>query len=189
VLSTEIIRLSRKFIKGKVLDVGAGSGALINKIPNAIGIDLAPKHPKVIKADISNLPFENETFSTVFATEILEHLDDETLEKGLSEIRRVLITGGNIIITVPYKENLKQNMVTCPKCGTRFHRWLHVQIFDEHRIKSILENKGFKVVKLRILPIGFKVYHSYLNYFIIRLLKKLRIINPQETLFVIATKI
>ena len=94
VSSPEIIRLSKRFIGKKVLDVGAGSGALINLIPNAIGLDLAPKHPKIIEGDISNMPFRDDSFDTIFATEILEHLDDETLNKGLDEIFRVLRGGG-----------------------------------------------------------------------------------------------
>jgi SAM-dependent methyltransferase len=188
-LSSEIYRLSKKFIKGKVLDIGAGSGALINKIPGAIGIDLVPKHPKVIKADIANLPFEDSTFDIIFATEVLEHLDNKTLQEGIGEIRRVLKNQGRIIVTVPYKENLEQNMVFCPKCGKKFHRCGHIQVFDEHRIKDILESNGFKLIKLKILPLGFKVYHPYLNYFIINLLNKFKVIHPQYTLFVIATKI
>jgi len=100
VSSPEIVRLSKKYIRNKILDVGAGSGALISLIPNAIGLDLAPKHPKIIEGDISNMPFRDESFDTVFATEILEHLDDETLNKGLDEIYRVLRRGG--IWLLPY---------------------------------------------------------------------------------------
>lgn len=93
--SSEIIRLSKKYIGNKVLDVGAGSGALIDLIPGAVGLDLVPKHqhPKVIKGDISNMPFKDDSFDTIFATEILEHLDDVTLNKGLDEIYRVLCGG------------------------------------------------------------------------------------------------
>ena len=69
--SPEIVRLSKKYIGNKVLDAGAGSGALINLMPNAVGLDLAPKRPKIIKGDISDIPFGDKSFDTVFATEIL----------------------------------------------------------------------------------------------------------------------
>ena len=165
VSSPEIIRLSKRFIGKKVLDVGAGSGALINLIPNAIGLDLAPKHPKIIEGDISNMPFRDDSFDTIFATEILEHLDDETLNKGLDEIYRVLRGGGHLIITVPYKEDLRQNMVVCPKCGAKFHRVGHMQVFDEERMREMLENRYFEIVEMKILPIGFMATHKFLKHF------------------------
>ena len=167
VSAPEIIRLSKKYIGKRVLDVGAGSGALINLIPNAIGLDLAPKHPKIIEGNISNMPFRDDSFGTIFATEILEHLDDETLNKGLDEIYRVLRGGGggHLIITVPYKEDLRQNMVVCPKCGAKFHRVGHMQVFDEERMREMLEKKGFEIVEMKILPIGFMATHEFLKHF------------------------
>jgi len=167
VSAPEIVRLSKKFIRKSVLDVGAGSGALINLIPNAVGLDLAPKHPKIIEGDISNMPFHDESFDTIFATEVLEHLDDETLNKGLDEIYRVLRGGGggHLIITVPYKEDLRQNMVVCPKCGTKFHRVGHMQVFDEERMREMLENRYFEIVEMKILPIGFMATHKFLKHF------------------------
>lgn len=165
VSSPEIVRLSKKYIGNKVLDVGAGSGALIDLIPDAVGLDLVPKHPRVIKGDILNLPFSDESFDTIFATEILEHLDDGTLEKGLNEVYRVLQRGGHLIITVPYNEDLRQNMVVCPKCGAKFHRVGHMQVFDEKRVTKILRKKGFEILKIDILPIGFIASHRILKYF------------------------
>lgn len=91
--SPEIIRLSRKYIRNKVLDIGAGSSALLKRILNPIRLDLVSRHPRIIRGDISNMPFKNSSFDTVFATELLEHLDDETLSKGLDEILRVLKRG------------------------------------------------------------------------------------------------
>ena len=92
--SPEIVRLSKKYIGNKVLDVGAGSGALISLIPNAVGLDLVSKHPRMIKGDISDMPFGDDSFDTILTTEILEHLDDETLNNGLDAICRVLRGGG-----------------------------------------------------------------------------------------------
>lgn len=165
VSSPEIVRLSKRYIGKRVLDVGAGSGALISLVPNAIGLDFVPKHPRIIKGDISNMPFEDNSFDTIFATEILEHLDDRILSKGLDEISRVLRGGGNLIITVPYKEDLRQNMVVCPKCGARFHRVGHMQTFDEKRMSEMLKKKGFGIVKIKRLPLGFMATHKFLKRF------------------------
>jgi len=70
-----------------------------------------------------------------------------------------------LIITVPYKEDLRQNMVVCPKCGAKFHRVGHMQVFDEERMREMLEKKGFEIVEMKILPIGFMATHEFLKHF------------------------
>lgn len=185
-LSDVVIRLSGKYMTGCILDIGAGSGALIDKIPSAIGMDLVSKHKRMIKADVSHIPFKDDSFNIIFATEIIEHLDNETLEEGIREIHRVLKIDGKIIITVPNNENLKSNMVQCPHCGETFHRWGHMQVFDENRVRNLLEIKGFVVVKIEAIPFGFMVSHKILKYF----LPLLRVIRHIEApnIFVIAAK-
>lgn len=186
ITSPEIIRLSKKYIGKRVLDVGAGSGALLNLIPSAIGIDLVSKHSRMIKGDISNMPVKDDSFDTIFATEIIEHLDDETLNKGLNEIYRVQRGRGYLIITVPYNEDMRQNMVVCPKCDAKFHRWGHVQVFDEKGIREMLERRGFEIVKIKRLPIGFMAEHKFLKH-VRYFLERFGFISPGN-LFVIAVK-
>lgn len=183
----EIIELSKKYIGKRVLDAGAGSGALIKRIPNAIGLDLAPKHRRIIKGNVLDMPFKNKIFDTVFATELLEHLDDDALDKGLSELSRVLRKGGYLIVTTPYKEDVRQNMVLCPNCRTWFHRWGHQQIFDEKKMKEILERKGFELVEIRILPLGLLAKHKFIKHFR-GILKKLEFLQSSNNLFVVARK-
>lgn len=185
IIAKEVVRLSRKYIGKKVFDVGAGSGALINLIPNAIGIDIAPKNPAINKGSIERIDFSAETFDTIFATEILEHLDNQTLEKGLCEINRTLKKKGFLVVTVPFKENLQQEFVSCPKCQARFHRWGHKQVFDEQRIKSLLE-VHFKLVSIKVLPFDFIVRHRFLSNFLF-LFRKLKF-NFCLHLYVVAQK-
>lgn len=73
--------------------------------------------------------------------------------------------GGHLIITVPYKEDMRQNMVICPKCGAKFHRVGHMQVFDEKRMREVLDRKGFEIVKIKRLPIGFMAEHKLLKRF------------------------
>lgn len=185
VSAPEIIRLSRKYIQGRVLDVGSGSGTLVNLIPNAVGVDLVPKHANSVKADITNLPFKDGSFDTAFCTELLEHLCDKDLDQGLNEIGRVLSEEGHLIVTVPYKENLEENMVVCPNCSAKFHRWGHMQTFDEEKISIILRN-NFDIVKLKILPIGFMARHKLLKHFRI-FLEKIGFLS-QKSLFFVSKK-
>lgn len=189
-VADEVLRLSRKYIHGKVLDVGAGSGALIKRIPNSIGIDLVER-PGIKKASITDLPFEDSSFDTIFAMEILEHLDDKDLKKGLSEVNRVLNKEGYFIVTVPNDENLEDRMVTCPHCGKRFHRVQHMRSFNKITIKQILENHGFKIIKIKQEPYDFnrKIGPLVIKYKHIRFLKPLLNLVKKGNLFIIARKI
>ncbi len=161
----EIIRLSKKYIKGKVLDVGAGSGALIKLLPNAVGVDIAPKNPRIVQGNINKLPFADGLFGTTFCTDILEHLENETLNKGLAEVHRVLANQGVLIAVIPYKEDMNQSMVSCPNCHAKFHRWGHLRIFDEMTIKEYLESHGFYMINIKILPLSLMAEHWLIRYF------------------------
>ncbi|MGB9980640.1 class I SAM-dependent methyltransferase [Methanobacterium sp.] len=185
IAAQEILKISKKYIGNKVLDIGAGSGALIKLIPNSIGLDIAPKQPDIIKGDISDMPFEDQSFDTVFATEVLEHLDSDTLSKGITEVNRILKNGGHLIVTVPYNENLRQNMVLCPDCGTKFHRWGHIQVFNEENIKLLLKD-DFKLIKIKKMPIGFNATHNFLKY--LRWLIERFGFLKEQNLFLVAKK-
>ena len=159
----EIIRQTKQFIQGKILDVGAGSGALIRLLPGAVGVDIAPKNSAVLQGCIEALPFANKSFDTVFATDILEHLPTMALQMGISEVLRVLKPGGCLIATVPNQEDLKQSMVLCPCCQTEFHRRGHVNWFDEHTMRDLL--KEFDEVLVKALPLGLMAEYWPIRYF------------------------
>ena len=101
----------------KVLEAGCGVGAqtriVAKKNPNAqftsidISSDSVQKAEALIESlgilnvgflvsDINKLPFEDESFDHVLVCFVLEHLSD--IHKALSELKRVLKKGGEIII-------------------------------------------------------------------------------------------
>lgn len=162
--ASEIFRLSKKHIKGRTLDVGAGSGALIDKISGAVGVDIAPHHPLVIEGSVAALPFEDVTFSTVFLTDVIEHLPDDVLRKGMKEIYRVMKFGGKLIIVAPYRENLKESFVLCPDCGASFHRVGHLRTIDEAWMFNLLNTNGFNVVEARLAPLALMAKHWSIRY-------------------------
>ncbi len=158
-VSTIIFKLTKKFIQEPILDVGAGTGALIttikkHKYPNIKGIDLYPKADFIIKGLITALPFQTNEFKTIFCTEVIEHLTNEQITQGLNEIFRVLQTNGTLIITVPFDEILEKNSFTCPNCNHRFHHVGHLQSFSEQRIITILKNHGFRILKIKTYALG-----------------------------------
>lgn len=93
-----------------LLDIGCGTRANFLKtispyIKKGLGIDFKVTNTKVgniqtiqLKFD-SHLPFEESSFNVVTMLAVLEHIENES--QILSEIHRILIPGGKLIITVP----------------------------------------------------------------------------------------
>lgn len=71
--------------------------------PNAeyLSVDIDPK-VAILRADIINLPFNENSFDVVFCSHVLEHIIDDG--KALMEIFRVLKPDGFAIIQVPIKD-------------------------------------------------------------------------------------
>ena len=93
----------------KVLDIGCGTGEYYGCfIPEQYtGIDISPKYIAYAKKtkkgnflvmDAAHLSFPNESFDVIFISAVLHHLSDEDVEKVLKEARRVLKSGGKILI-------------------------------------------------------------------------------------------
>ncbi len=76
------------------------------------------------------MPFDDEMFDFVIASEVLEHLTDNERLDALREITRVLKPCGRLLGTVPYQEDLALSETVCPRCNHIFHRWGHTASFD-----------------------------------------------------------
>ena len=87
---------------------------------------------------IEAMPFADDEFDCVVASEVFEHLTDSQRARGLAEIRRVLKPGGYLLGTVPYREVLENNFAICPKCQQVFHRWGHTTSFDLAKVRGEL---------------------------------------------------
>lgn len=104
--------------KCRVLDVGTGTGGNLRmlrnlQVPDVTGLDsndLAIAYCKskglgaVRRGDICALPFADRTFDFVLATDVIEHVDDDSA--ALGELARVLRPGGKVLIAVPAFESL-----------------------------------------------------------------------------------
>lgn len=97
---------------------------------------------------VQAMPFPKDFFDVVVMSEVLEHLGDESLSQALLEVHRVLKPGGKFIGTVPAEEDLSVNLVFCPCCEAKFHRWGHQQSFTRQRFIDLFK-KNFVEVLVR----------------------------------------
>ena len=98
--------------KNKILNVGCGTGGLykfLSHYPGSYyGMDISDdalffsKKRNInllCKGNILNIPFKNESFTAIFALDIIEHLDNDII--ALHELRRVLKKNGFCFFSVP----------------------------------------------------------------------------------------
>ena len=100
-----------------------------------------------IKADICDLPIENDTYDYILCNHVLEHIDDDI--KAMSELYRVLKKGGIGIFQIPIdverKNTFEDPSITSQKQRNKiFGQYDHVRIYGMDyfdRLKSV----GFSV--------------------------------------------
>jgi SAM-dependent methyltransferase len=105
--------LRRHDVRGLVVDVGAGTGGLLEQLDaagrTAIGFELDPlaldlttriePRPSVGRGVAERLPVAGAAASAVTALDVIEHLDDDVA--GLRELGRVVGPDGVVIVGVP----------------------------------------------------------------------------------------
>ena len=130
-----------------------------------------------VKADICNLPFEDNHFDIIFCNHVLEHIEDDA--KAMQELYRVLKPGGMGIFQVPqdYSRDTTYEdfSITSPEGRAKhFGQYDHVRVygsdyFDRLRavgftVKEVNYSKTlseqeidkYRLMKDEILPVCFK---------------------------------
>ncbi len=82
------------------LDLGCANSPYSKWFTNRVGSDIAAGDGVDVVADAHNLPFADEEFEQILATEVLEHL--HTPQKAIAEMIRVLKPGGKLILTTRF---------------------------------------------------------------------------------------
>ncbi len=130
-----------------------------------------------VKADICDLPFEDDSFDMIFCNHVLEHITDD--KKAMQELYRVLKKGGTAILQIPQdysRETTYEDFsITSPEERAKhFGQYDHVRVYGSDyfdRLRSIgfkveevnysqkisnQEIDTFRLMKDEILPVCFK---------------------------------
>ncbi len=144
----KIIKLTNKYCKiqnPKVLDVGCGLNNEFFNFKYYTGVDVRDYHKgfNVVLKDLSldpSLPFDDNTFDVVMATEFLEHVfRPDLLSK---EINRVVKNDGVIIISLPneFTLNCRLGFMAGMVLNKGFDLYTHKYIFNLAKIEEFMHD-------------------------------------------------
>jgi len=151
-------------LKGKkVLDAGCASGYLGREMKNAgasevIGVDISADRIREAKKIFDNafaldiqeaaLPFPDGYFDIVLLAEVIEHLFSP--EKAVKEIKRILKSGGEIVVTTPnflvFSNRIKMLFGKFRYTDTGFLDKGHIRFFTRRTLFEFARDNGLAVV-------------------------------------------
>jgi cyclopropane fatty-acyl-phospholipid synthase-like methyltransferase len=154
----------------RVLEIGCAAGEhtlrLAPLVREIVGVDFAAAaieraesaaqakgiaNASFVQSDAGDLSrFAAGRFDKAAAIDFVEHIDDLTLKRVLSEVRRVLAPGGRFVIYTPcathYVERLKaRNLILRQIPG-------HIAVRGPDAYREALERAGFGIRSLAFLP-------------------------------------
>ena len=134
------IKENASAMRGTMLDFGCGMKPYrsLFTVDKYIGLDIRNDghHNDTSFVDVfydgKVIPFDDEYFDSVYSSEVLTHISD--IDPVIAEIRRVMKTGGTILVTVPFVWHENEQ----PNDAVRYTSFGIVKLFERH---------GFKVTK------------------------------------------
>jgi SAM-dependent methyltransferase len=141
----------------RILDLGSAAGAVAHFLStfgcDVVGVDAEPLAVETASrvfpalafriADVVELPFEDASFDKAVAADLVEHLQDEPLERMLSECVRILRPGGTLTIYTPNPrhpiERLKKRDLLLARNET------HVGLRDDDELAAAVRKAGFEI--------------------------------------------
>ncbi len=173
--------LIRKYSKGRVLDIGCGTGYHLKYAgDDAVGIDFSENMLKIARkkniknlklASAENIPFRDKSFKTVFC--FFGVLNMCNAEKAIKEMQRILENKGRVLLSVSsikgsdkfriYKKEIKIRL---------FSKKDIINLFRKSNFKLIYFDSVFKNTKPRWGDFARFSFRERLNLFLERFSKK-----------------
>lgn len=137
----------------RILDVGCGNAwvaeLFCSSANEVVSMDISHtnvgkalekfpyKNHSGVVADVLNLPFRENSFDCIIASEIIEHVVHPN--HFVENLIRILKPGGVLLVTTPYKEKLQYNL--CIHCNKLTPRHAHIHSFDENKLAGLYAEK------------------------------------------------
>lgn len=149
---------------GALLDVAAGYADLTRhaRATRKVAIDVNPELTTFVGPDVEAIVgdatdldrFDDGEFATVFASNFVEHLDHDAIDRLLTDVKRLLRPGGRLILVQP-------NFRLDPK--RYFDDYTHRTIWTDQSLTDLVAAAGLPVehVEPRFLPLTMKSRLSF----------------------------
>jgi 2-polyprenyl-3-methyl-5-hydroxy-6-metoxy-1,4-benzoquinol methylase len=152
-------------VDARVLDVGCGEGrfaaALAKAGAQVVAIDVAEESLRRARAWRADLdlrlvepggpwPLEDASFDVVWAGETIEHVADTAA--WLSEVRRVLRSGGSLLLSTPAHDLLTLLRLALSQRAFAAHfepRSDHLRFYSRSTLAELLVDFGFERIEVR----------------------------------------
>jgi SAM-dependent methyltransferase len=147
----------------RVLDLGCGAGRFVAALRDAgadpVGVEIAeaalerarenaPGVDLRLLEDDGSLPLEYGSVDLVWCSEVLEHVADTG--HLLLEVRRVLRSGGRLLVTVPFHGRVKSALIALLRFDEHFDpAGQHLRFYTRSSLARTLGEAGFDAVKVR----------------------------------------
>jgi 2-polyprenyl-3-methyl-5-hydroxy-6-metoxy-1,4-benzoquinol methylase len=148
--------------KGKILDIGAGTGEFLSVAKNdgwqTIGVEPSDRAKAIaINKGVSFVEetseLENHSFDVISMWHVLEHVPD--LDKQIKELKRLLKPTGTLIIAVPNFKSFDAKHYG--KFWAAYDVPIHFWHFSKKAIKLLFEKEEMKLEK--VLPMKFDSFY------------------------------
>lgn len=142
--------IDQKNIHGRILDVGCGTGGVLNDLRNrpntTVGCDYSSEAldycrsrglSDLVKCSGTHLSFRDNSLSLLMSIDVIEHVDEE--DECIAEMVRVCKSGGYILVHVPSFEILWTD-----KDDVNHHR----RRYRKKQLENLLQRHGMHVETL-----------------------------------------
>lgn len=165
--------------RGRLLDVGCGTQPyrILFDVDEYIGLEVDSPNARAngtadIYYDGGSFPLPDAGFDTVVCSQVLEHVFNP--DDFIDELRRVLVPGGRLILTVPFVWDEHEQP----------HDFARYSSFG---LRALLERHGFRIIEHRKLLADFSVLCQLANAWIFKVMQdRGRLLNVLVTAVIMA---
>jgi glycosyltransferase involved in cell wall biosynthesis/ubiquinone/menaquinone biosynthesis C-methylase UbiE len=185
-------------VKGKVLDIGCGSGRLTSEIKKTrreleitgCDKDLEPldyfekyfnNGINIVHCDAQKLPFKEKSFNAILMFDVLEHL--EKPKNALKEVRRTLKKGGIFHLAVPCEKSLATWdgwLYRFFKINLKHDSVGHIQLFTLEDVRKMLADQQFEVLDFHFSQHFIDQFFSFPYYVFVKVFRRGKHFNLRQ---------